>query len=168
VQKTLIQKLFLEHGQALRGFIRRRVQSKAEAADLAQEVYLRILRVKEPEAIRNPEGYLYGVASNLIREQRRLEQRRSTHDDAGDPSLAEQLAELPSFDTELDSRNRQKRLLEVLMQLPPNCRTAIVLQYRDGLSYQEIADRLGVSTHMVKKYLTQTLAHCRKRMGRWG
>lgn len=168
MQKTLIQKLFLEHGQALRGFIRRRVRSKAEAADLAQEVYLRILRVKEPEAIRNPEGYLYGVASNLIREQRLLEQRRSTHDDAGDPSLAEQLAELPSFDTELDSRNRQKRLLEVLMQLPPNCRTAIVLQYRDGLSYQEIADRLGVSTHMVKKYLTQTLAHCRKRMGRWG
>jgi DNA-directed RNA polymerase specialized sigma24 family protein len=42
----------------------------------------------------------------------------------------------------------------------------VVLQYRDGLSYQEIADRLNVSPHMVKKYLTQALVHCRGRMSR--
>jgi len=40
------------------------------------------------------------------------------------------------------------------------------LQYRDGLSYQEIADRLNVSTNMVKKYLSQALVHCRGRMSR--
>jgi len=36
------------------------------------------------------------------------------------------------------------------------------------MSYQEVALQLGVSTHMVKKYLSQALAHCRRRMARLG
>jgi RNA polymerase sigma-70 factor (ECF subfamily) len=42
------------------------------------------------------------------------------------------------------------------------------MQYWQGLSYEEIALRLGVSTHMVKKYLSQAMAHCRRRMKRLG
>lgn len=161
-----VQKLFVAHAEVLKAFFQKRLRSKAEAADLAQEVYLRILRV-DWTAVRNPEGYLYTVAGNLLKEQRIVEQRRSRLDDAEDPSLALQLAELPSFDSEIDSESRRKRLLEVLEQLPKDCRAAVVLQYRDGLSYQEIAERLGVSTHMVKKHLAQALVHCRKRMIRW-
>jgi RNA polymerase sigma-70 factor (ECF subfamily) len=44
----------------------------------------------------------------------------------------------------------------------------VVLRYRHELSYQEIADRLGVSSNMVKKYLAQALGHCRCRMARMG
>jgi RNA polymerase sigma-70 factor (ECF subfamily) len=54
----------------------------------------------------------------------------------------------------------------VLAQLSPKCRAAVVLQYRYGLSYEDIAERLDVSPHMVKKYLAQALAHCRRRMAR--
>ena len=61
-----------------------------------------------------------------------------------------------------------KRLREVLQQLPPKCHAAVVLQYWHGMSYEEIAQRLGVSTHMVKKYLSQALIHCRRRMARLG
>ena len=38
--------------------------------------------------------------------------------------------------------------------------------YAHGLRYEEIALRLGVSTNMVKKYLSQALVHCRRRMAR--
>jgi RNA polymerase sigma-70 factor (ECF subfamily) len=57
-------------------------------------------------------------------------------------------------------------LLIVLAELSPKCRAAVVMQYNHGLSYQEIAVRLGVSSHMVKKYLAQALVHCRRRMAR--
>ncbi len=36
------------------------------------------------------------------------------------------------------------------------------------LSYEEIAQRLGVSSNMVKKYLSKALVHCRRRMARLG
>jgi len=36
------------------------------------------------------------------------------------------------------------------------------------LTYEEIALRLGISSHMVKKYLSQGLTHCRRRMARLG
>jgi RNA polymerase sigma-70 factor (ECF subfamily) len=42
------------------------------------------------------------------------------------------------------------------------------MQYWQGLSYEEIALRLGVSTHMVKKYLSKAMVHCRRRMGAAG
>jgi len=49
---TLVEKLFERHCDALRAFFYGRVRSKADAADLAQEVYLRILRVTDPSAMR--------------------------------------------------------------------------------------------------------------------
>jgi len=55
----------------------------------------------------------------------------------------------------------------VLEQLPSRWRTALLLQHRYGLTYQEIAERLGVSSNMVKKYLAQGLAHCRRDMAQW-
>jgi RNA polymerase sigma factor (sigma-70 family) len=146
----------------------RRVRSHPDAAELAQEVYVRMLRVPDMEAIRNPEAYLYTVASNLGKEHARHERKHGGALDIDDPQVQEQLAELPAFVGQLDTEQRIKRLGEVLHQLPPKCRAAVVLQYWHGLSYEEIAQRLGVSTHMVKKYLSQALVHCRRRMARLG
>ena len=56
------------HGPRLKRFLRRRLRNRADAPDLAQEVYLRLLRVERPEEIRSPEAYLLTVASHLLRE----------------------------------------------------------------------------------------------------
>jgi RNA polymerase sigma-70 factor (ECF subfamily) len=119
-------------------------------------------------AIRNPEAYLYTVASNLAKEHARHERQDGAALDVDDPLVQEQLAELPAFASQLDAEQRIKRLREVLQQLPRKCQAAVALQYWQGLSYEEIAQRLGVSTHMVKKYLSQALVHCRRRMARLG
>lgn len=163
--KTLVERLFTEHYASVLAFFGRRVRSRSEAADLAQEVYLRMLRVSDAEAIRNPEGYLFTVASNLAKEHAVLEGRRPggvgldlAQDDAS-------LQVLPAYEKELDGARRSSRLQTVLAQLSPKCRAAVVLQYTQGLTYQEIALRLNVSPHMVKKYLAQALMHCRRRMG---
>jgi RNA polymerase sigma-70 factor (ECF subfamily) len=167
-KKTLVERLFAQHRGHLQTFFFRRVHSHPDAAELAQEVYVRMLRVPDMEAIRNPEAYLYTVASNLGKEHARQEHKDAAVLDIEDPLVQEQLAELPAFAGQLDTEQRIKRLREVLQQLPPKCRAAVVLQYWHGLSYEEIAQRLGVSTHMVKKHLSHALVHCRRRMARLG
>lgn len=56
----------------------------------------------------------------------------------------------------------------MLKQLRPKCQAAVALRFVDGLSYAEVAIRLGVSRQMAKKYVTQALVHCRRRMARLG
>jgi RNA polymerase sigma-70 factor (ECF subfamily) len=99
-----------------------------------------------------------------VKENALADSRRNASEDIDDFAIQEQLGQLPSFDGEIDTEARTERLREVLAQLSPKCRAAIILQYREGLSYQEIGARLGVSTHMVKKYISQALRHCRRRM----
>jgi len=167
-KKLLVERLFTEQRAALQAFLFRRVRKLPEASELAQEVYVRILRVPEIESIRNPEAYLYAVASNLAKEHAQRARKDSMHLDIDDPLVQEQLAQLPGFGAELDTAQRVKRLHEVLLQLSPKCRAAVELQYWHGLRYEEIALRLGVSTNMVKKYLSQALMLCRRRMSRLG
>lgn len=165
-KKSLVERLFAQQGGALRAFLYRRVRRHSDAAELAQEVYVRMLRVPDMTTVRNPETYLFAIASNLAKEHSHRGPRESSVLDIDDPVVQEQLAVLPAFGGELDRERRVDRLLEVLDQLSPKCRAAVVLQYWHGLSYEEIAGRLGVSTNMVKKYLSQALMHCRRRMAR--
>lgn len=166
--KTLVGRLFAVHRGGLQAFFFRRVRHHADAADLAQEVYVRMLRVKDMGTIRNSEAYLYTVARNLAVEHAALDRRQGIAVDAEDPITQEELAEHAGFDSEIDTAQRVKRLREVLRQLPPKCHATVVLQYVHGLNHQQIAERLDVSPRMVKRYLAQALGHCRRRMARLG
>jgi DNA-directed RNA polymerase specialized sigma24 family protein len=53
-----VEKLFAEHRGALQRYISRRLRTKSDAPDLTQEVYVRLLRLSDTEAIRNPQLYL--------------------------------------------------------------------------------------------------------------
>ena len=161
-----VERLFAEHSRALQAFFYRRIRTKSDAPDLAQEVYVRMLRVSDIHTIRDPERYLYAVASNLVKENAVLDRWQAGSVNLDEPSIQQRLGELPTIDRQLDVTQRVARLRTVLAQLSPKCRAAVVLQFRHGLSYQEIAERLDVSPHMVKKYLTQALGHCRRRMAR--
>jgi RNA polymerase sigma factor (sigma-70 family) len=165
---AFVERLFAKHRTAVQAFFYRRLRTKSDAPDLAQEVYLRLLRVSDSNAILNLEAYLYTVASNLLKENAAAD-GRGWHSSVIDATDRSQLpGEWPAPDVSVDALQRVDRLRTVLRQLPPKCRAAVVLQYRYGLSYEEIGTRLKVSPHMVKKYLRQGLNHCRRRMARLG
>jgi RNA polymerase sigma factor (sigma-70 family) len=166
-RRGFVEKLFAEHRGALQRYIYRRIRTKSDAPDLAQEVYARMLRVSDTEAIRNPQLYLYTVASNLVKEHAVREQRQAARPELDESSVEERLGDLPPLDSQLESTQLIEHLRAVLDQLPARWRTALIFQYRYGLTYQEIAERLGVSSNMVKKYLAQGLGHCRRQMAQW-
>jgi RNA polymerase sigma factor (sigma-70 family) len=166
--QSLVERLFGEHRGPLKSFFYRRIRGKAHVPDLVQEVYLRMLRIRDQEAIRDPVRYLYAIANNLVKEHAVLERRQASSIDIDAVLSHEQLETLPAFDGDLDATRRGVRLREVLMQLRPKCRAAIVLRFTHGLSYRAVAEQLGVSPQMAKKYVAQGLGHCRRRMARLG
>jgi RNA polymerase sigma factor (sigma-70 family) len=165
-KESLVERLFAQHRNALQAFFVRRVRTKDDAPDLVQEVYLRMLRVKDVDALRNPEGYLFTVASHLVYEHSLQSRRQTTMVDYDRSFVESELTEPATFEELFDHEARVTRLREVLAQLPPKCRTVVFMKYQHGLSYEEIAEHLKVSTHMVQKYLGSALAHCRRRMAR--
>ena len=165
---SFVERLFAEHRAALQTFFQRRIRSKSEAPDLAQEVYVRMLRISDQTAIRNPVHYLYTVANNLVKEHAALDRRQASGIDIDEAPAHEQLETLPAFDGDLDVTQRIARLGEVLKELRPKCRAAVELRFTQGLSYRAIAMHLGVSPQMARKYVEQALGHCRRRMAALG
>ncbi|HVC16209.1 MAG TPA: sigma-70 family RNA polymerase sigma factor, partial [Rhodanobacter sp.] len=70
-------------------------------------------------------------------------------------------------EAEAERESRRQRLQTVLDRLPPRCKAVMLMQHRDGMSYEEIAAQLGVSNHMVKKYVVKALALCRRGLARY-
>jgi len=100
-RKGLVERLFAEHRRALQTFFYRRIRTKSDAPDLAQEVYVRMLRVNDIDAIRNPERYLYTVASNLVKEYAVLDRWQARGVDLDEASIQQRLGELPTIDGQL-------------------------------------------------------------------
>jgi RNA polymerase sigma factor (sigma-70 family) len=163
--KSFVEGLFAYRG-ALQAFFYRRLRTKADAADLVQEVYLRMLRVSDPASIHNPEAYLFTVAANLLKENAVADRRPAQEVSVEAAEATPALTLVPGFEAGVDAPLRVARLRAVIEELPLKCSAAVILQYRDGLSHQDIAAQLEVSPRMVKRYLAQALSHCRRRMAR--
>jgi RNA polymerase sigma-70 factor (ECF subfamily) len=161
--KLLVEGLAQGCGNDLVRFIARRLRSVVDARDLAHEAYVRLLRVKRRDLIRDPQAYLYRIAANILYE---FELKRKA-DAVGLTRCAEyQLADADfgHLERDVDALLARTRIEAVLGELSPRCRAVVILYRRDGMTYKEIADRIGISTSMVKKYLARGLRHCREHL----
>ena len=157
-QPTWLAELTGDGGRRLLRLISGRLIDPQQADDLAQEVYLRLLRMQDDGIIREPRAFALRVAANIAYEWRMLSRNRRPHSSEGLESLE---AEEQPFDRV--ALNQQiERLQEALNQLNPRCRAVILMHRRDKLTREEIAMQLGISVGMVKKHLTQGLAVCQK------
>jgi len=148
-------------GEDLLGFLKRRLRSDADARDIAQETYLRFIRLADPGRINNAEAYLFRIAANLLWEHRM--RQRNTVVDTNDVMAAHLVTEQTPFDLAASAQSAQ-RLKTVIDTLPPAQRALVILHMRDGLSYAAIAERIGMSDSMVKKHIYAAFALCRKRL----
>lgn len=157
-------RMFAQQAPVLRGFFMRR-GANDEAEDLVQETWLRLLRAQQgqAEAIDNPEAYMFTVALNLARE-RAVRRQRTTFSTEDIENFGVQLASSECVEDAAERVQRRRHLLALLATLPERTRAVLVMQYRDGLSYKQIAARLGVSPHMVKKHVVRGLSFCRRAM----
>jgi RNA polymerase sigma-19 factor, ECF subfamily len=164
-RKSFVATIAAQYGQRLRRFLSVRLRNAHDVPDLAQEVFLRLLRVNEQEAIRNPEAYLFTVASHVIHQHALSQSTDHVFVDVTD--VVSELTVDPGQDPSVrtDNAQRVQRLKRMLNQLPPRTAAALVMHRVAGYTVQEIADQLGVGRETVKRYLARAAQHCRDRRG---
>ncbi len=152
----------IQYGRGLRRFLSVHLRNVDDVPDLAQEVYLRLLRVSHQEAIRNPEAYLFTVANHVLYQHSLRRAAKPEFIDIAEamPELLSQAAEEPPARAE--NSQRVERLQKILRRLPPRVGAALVMHRIGGYTVQEVANELGVARETAKKYLTRAAEHCRK------
>jgi RNA polymerase sigma-70 factor (ECF subfamily) len=167
--------LIAQYHQPLYSLIARSIQDSADAADITQEVFIKVFR-----SIRGFHGeaslrtWLYRIALHEASNQRRwwsrhkrqeltIDSTAAEPDDDGEmPSLAATLADRRDspYDHAVQTQVRQ-RVESALQQLPEAYRTVVILREIEGFAYEEIAEILDVNLGTIKSRLTRGRATLR-------
>lgn len=162
--RPLFEAAFREHHTALVQFLRRRVGNEADARDIAQETYLRVLRYRENQDLDSLKALLFRIATNLVYMRARTARVHRWIDQPA-PEEAAPPANDPSHEERLFGEQQLGRLMSVIQRLPPKCQQVFVLSRFHDMTYPEIAARLGISVKMVEKHIAKALAICRSEVG---
>lgn len=154
--RSHVDALYSRHHDWLKGWLLRKIGNACDAADLAQDVFVRVLHRKVAE-IREPRTYLGTIANGLVIDfwrRRELEL-----------AWLETLAHLP--EAHAPSPESRLHFLQTLMEidrmldtLKPRARTAFLLAQLDGLTCPQIAERIGMSLATVERYIAQAMRRC--------
>ncbi len=145
------------HRSDLLGFLTRRLHCRYTAADLLQELYLRLMQADTPSSVINGRAYLYRMAANLATDHMKVESRRR-----------ELLEEHHAGEDETDSRGPERdclaheqlqRLDRALQQLPERSRRIFFANRFEGKTQKEIARQFGVSTTTVENHIRRVFEH---------
>lgn len=152
-----IETLYADHHGWLQGWLRRRLGNAFDAADLAQDTFMRLLARDEPMGVREPRALLttvaQGVVSNFMRRRRIEEAYLATISTWPEPQVpsAETRAILLETLVELDRR---------LDKLDAPVRKAFLLSQLDGMKQADIAIELNVSLATVQRYIVKAAHLC--------
>lgn len=145
-------------------FLRQRLRVKEDAADIAQEAYIRMMQYEGSEKIQSPSSMLFRIAINVANDLGRSEQARRVSDQLSIDGL-ELASHEPSADREIAARQDLDILYGTIEQLPPKCRQVFLLSRVERMTYPQIAVHCGISVKMVEKHISHALAICMKKVG---
>ena len=157
------------HGP-LMSFFLRRIKVKPLAEDLTQEVLLRVLRASRIEKIEHPEGFVFKVAGNLLKDHFRQAQRtaEAAHvpiEDALAGEFERQLVEDLSPERVLLIEDSLTDALRTLGELGELTCSIFVLFRLENMKQKEIAALYGIGRSTVEKHVMKAVLHLTNRYG---
>ena len=138
------------------------VRDRDAAADVVQESYARVLAARNAgQDITEPRALLHQTARRVMIDRHRRQLVRQ-HDDLDELGEALQLAAPGHLEPEAIYAHEQhaRGLVAVIEALPPRCREAFVLNRFEGLSHEEVAQKMGISKNMVAQHVTRAVLAC--------
>lgn len=154
--RNRVHELYREHSPTLVRQLARMTGCRELAREITHETFVRLLRLApgSVERIQQPEAYLRRVSTNLLRDRGRSKnasERSAATLELASNQLIDQVAILESRDT-------LRRLEHALSKLKPRTREIFLSHRVHGLSYAEIALRMGLSVKGVEKQMSKAIA----------
>ncbi len=164
--RSLADAIARDHGRSLRRFVAARLRGAKHAIDdVVQEVYLRIIRRREQETVRNPEAYVIQVAAHTLHDMGHAK----AHTDGGPVRLASDGPEAWASEdpvAQADAQRRVEQAEQILQELPPRVYASFLLYRVHGMNHEKIARLHGVHPNTVKNDIKQAVGHLTRRLGR--
>jgi RNA polymerase sigma-70 factor, ECF subfamily len=153
------EQLFREHSQLVYCTAYSLLDSSADAEDVLQTIFLRLLRNGLPLGFqKNVKGYLYRAAVNASLDTIRARKRHEQTDGV-------QHVESPPENAETDSvEENHRRLAEALTELDPQAAEILVLKYVHSYKDADIAKSIGTSRGAIAMRLFRSRSRLKKLM----
>ena len=160
--ETAFNELHAKYAQPIHAFIRRMVNQPSLADDLLQTTFMTVVRSRgRYEAGTSVRSWMYAIAANASRDSLRRAKVRGfeTAPTAGNE---------PSVNPPMPDPPAARALQSALDSLHPDQREAVLLHKVHGLSFQEIAETLGISVSAAKVRAHRGYEHLRARLASLG
>lgn len=128
--------------------------------DVAQEVFLRLMRYDRTQLIEQPQAYLFKMAANVAAEWAVRSRNASAREMAW---LAEHGSD-GYADEEISQLEVEEEIEQALRALCPRQREILRLQFFEGLTHAQTAQRLGVTERVVKRALAKSYQRLRRKL----
>jgi RNA polymerase sigma-70 factor (ECF subfamily) len=129
----------------------------ADVDDVAQEVFMRLLRYDRAELVENPQAYVFKMASNVAAEWA----IRARHVRPHDAKWVEDLLAEDQPELDVGRALAVDEIERALQKLAPRQRQVLKLQFTEGLGQAQIAQRIGATPRTVKRILAKSYAALR-------
>jgi RNA polymerase sigma factor (sigma-70 family) len=154
------EEIVREHSARVYRLAYRLTGNSHDAEDLTQEVFVRVFRSLSSYTPGTFEGWLHRITTNLFLDMARRRQR-IRFEGLGDDTAQRLRGDEPTPAQAFDERHLDGDIQAALKALAPEYRAAVVLCDIEGLSYEEIADTLGVKLGTVRSRIHRGRAQLR-------
>ncbi|MGU3536810.1 RNA polymerase sigma factor [Methylobacterium sp. A54F] len=159
-----IDALHRSEGVNLQRYLLRVLGDPSDAADAAQETYLRLLKALAITDLEQPRLFLFHLARNVavtLGQRRRYE--AGLFRSMTDMDVTEIADARVRIEAQVIARQQLRLVAAAIDALSPRCREVFLLSVFDGLNNGEIAARLRISQRMVEKHVAKAVLDTHRR-----
>lgn len=144
--------LFDTYYESLRSFAYFKVGDAALAEDIVQETYIKVWAMRDDIRNETVKALLYKITGNFSLNHLKHRKVVYNFENNYDPEVQSE-----SADSNIITAEFNKELQAIIASIPEKARVVFLLNRIDGLTYEEIADRLDLSVKAIEKRMSEAL-----------
>jgi RNA polymerase sigma factor (sigma-70 family) len=162
-KRAFVQLLFERHRDALLRHVRNLLGTRTDAEDIVQETWSRLLRADNLQRHQGrARSYMFRVATNIAFDRHRRRRETSLEN----PEELAEAASVAGPDAIAEMDQAIEAITQTLLAIRPRSRKVFLMRTAEELSFEAIAERLGISKRTVEREMKHALDACQRRLRR--